>query len=294
MVEDPLLSDYEHLLKQGTLHLDSTDPSPFLDSIQPFFSSPSPSFHKCLTFLSEALLCRDYNHFPCEVHLKVNDFLQTLLKYILPRLKKDSLELLEILLRILNFDNPYYSSRSTQIPETVQISYISSLPQYRESQSNEPTIKIISSIPNFLFTVNINLFIQELGFSKLVLLSTEVIPYKFLVKILAFFASFEKISERDFWRRVCKNLKEKILMKIMNFSDDEMKNMQKGEIKKFLNYFDNFLHVLYSKGKCFKVMTAAELSLAYRFLTSKYLEKRIAGLVDINSKIGDVQDLGFN
>lgn len=290
MEEDQILSNYESLLDQSNLNSEFQDPSPVLTALLPHFSNPSDQLHKCLTFLSKNLLSRCYNKFPSSVHLSTNNFLQTLIQYSLQNLQKDPLVLLQVLLRVLNFEKLFYQSRFTEIPEQVQLSYISSLNFNFETQSNDPTIEIISSKPNFLFTLNVHLFIQLQGFDKILAIVSEPIPYKYIVKVMSFCASFEEVSNRYFWRRACKDLKNRLLAKLMNLSDEEVKNVQKVEFRRFLGYFDNFLQALYSKDKSRKIMAGTELNLSYRFLTSKYLEKRIAGLVDITSKIPNFKD----
>lgn len=200
-----------------------------------------------------------------------------------------------MLLRVLKHTKKIYESRYTDISEPLKSEYLISLTPSSDSQANYPIIEIQSSRVNFLYQANIQFFFQEQGFEKLSKLVKENIAYSSIIKIMTFFLTFQEISSRVFWRQICKDLKEKLLYKIQTLPDEEVRIVQKSEIKNFFLVFDGFLHSLYDKGKCGKILETAELNLAYRFLTSKYLEKRIIGLTDINLKISSVkrEESGF-
>lgn len=285
-----LLYHYQDICEQGKIYSESADPSQVLSELTEMLKSPTLLPLPFLTSITKSLITRKFQKSPPSWHLETNNFIRTLIKTLLGLLKKDSIEHLTVILRLLKPTKKFYESRYTEIPDDLKFSYIEALNLSSDSQANIPILEILSSKLNFLYQANLQLFFQEQGFEKLTKIVTENIPYDEIIKIMTFFLTFQEISSRVFWRQICKDLKEKLLFKIQALTDEEVRTVQKSEIKKFFIMFEGFLQGLYDKNKCRMILETAELNLAYRFLTSKYLEKRIIGLTEINSKISQVKN----
>lgn len=284
------------ICERGEIYLEDVDPTLVLNEVQRYLEGDSKSIQDYLPSIIKGLLNRRYlpvnlyfssasDPSVCKVQQRVNEFLKAVLVYCLANLKKANSELILTIIRILKYNKKYYDNRYTNIPETVQSEYLEA-----QNPQNEVFMTNQNCSVNFFYRYNINFFGNIQGFSKLIEIVVETIPMERIKRIILFIWSFNTTMVEKKWRKLAKDLNSQLITKIKKLTDEEIRLLQRQELKDFFRVYEKLLEQLYGYTKAGYIIENCELDLAMRFLTSKYLEKRIIGISDIINKVSQVKN----
>lgn len=78
---------------------------------------------------------------------------------------------------------------------------------------------------------------------------------------------------------------------IEKFNDEDLRLLQRSELKSFFTSFEKMLDRKYSNEKTGKIVETCELEVAIKMLQTKYLEKKIYGISEIVNKITQAKNL---
>ena len=285
-MEDDLRSvyiRYKYICERGKSYTDDLDPHIALRDIKEHLALNNLAIQSHLPGIIKALMNRKYYSQPYSVQITVNDFFKLFMTYIVNNLRKATPELLVSLTRLLKSSKKYYDGRYTYIPTEVKKKYSAEL----EGDPETSSVVIVqeNECVNIFFSHNIDFFAGIGGFTKLIELTSESIPFGTITKIINFISSLSHSMVQTVWKPQAKALTRILLNKIKNLSDDEIRILQRQELKLFFNAFEGLLQRLYRLTKAGEILENSELEVSIRFLTSKYLEKRIIGITDIISKV---------
>lgn len=240
------------------------------------------NIHVYLSDIIKELLDRKFYHQHYSVQLKVNDFFKAFIHYALQDLKNNYSDLLIPLLRLLKNRKKFYDSRYSDIPLDIESKY----QETDESQENFDLITIQENdCLKVFFVYNVKYFASEQGFAKIIQLTNEISSFLIITRIVNFISNFQNFMERNYWKTIAKNLTKVLTSKVQNLTDEEIRVLHRQDLKKFFISFEGLLQRLYHLGKASEILENTELELSIRFLTSKYLEKRIFGIGDIIGKV---------
>lgn len=276
---------YKSICERGKVYIEDRDPSQTLQDIRKTLENFTPSIHQILACVVKSLTNRKYYSFHHSVRIAINDFFRDVIDYCLKYLKKENTELLLVLSRVLKSKKKFYDVRYTDIPVSVEEEYLSSCGLEVNNENNEHLVDPDTKNLNFFYISNIHFFYSKNGFTKILELVSETISLETTVKIILFISSFYNPMIRNKWREISKALKFKIFLKVQKMSDEEVRILQRHDLRSLFCVFENFLQKLYNYAKAGQIIENCELDLSFRLLTSKYLEKRIMGIVDLNQKI---------
>ena len=282
MVDKNIYHRYKLACGKGKAYADNIDPAELTHDIQCFLQSNTADNHETLPSVVKFLMNKNYLFIPYSVQLKVNEFLIFLLDYSLKNISKDHPFLLKVINTILSPYNNFYNNETSAIPEFFDQNNEENK-DFNEPDNNEQVVNQQNSDLNSFFYQNSQFFIKNKGFESLLQYSKEPIPLFQTTKVLYLLdIYYDKVPS---FKSLSKQLIQVLTQKIKNLTDDELRTLQKQKQKTFFKTFEKLLQKLYNFSKSGKILENFELDLSIRFLSSKYLEKKIIGITDIISKI---------
>ena len=99
------------------------------------------------------------------------------------------------------------------------------------------------------------------------------------------FKNLKNILDPQFASDFVGRIKDKILSKLTQFSEAELREINKDAVSEIINELKGFLTLALNKEEVYKICETTQLMLAIKFIKSPYMKKRLQGVNEINDII---------
>ncbi|OMJ90056.1 hypothetical protein SteCoe_7634 [Stentor coeruleus] len=240
------------------------------------------SFPSQLLVYTNKILNRKYQSF---TDMKsISTFLIQIMDYSLTHLQSSTLDFLNILTSLLSTQSKFYNKYKNLIPSSEDL-------KLQEELQNEEffSIKFFNpssyNLSNTFCMYNFNYFVKLDGISKFISHIQSRPNLEDISLILKIFQDIKTCIFEDIWKQASKSMVFEICQMLKGLRNEDVKNIQKDTMIRFMKTFESFLIVRYGNNKkSAEIIECCELEIALSFLRSSYLEKKLLGIEEINRK----------
>lgn len=218
------------------------------------------------------------------------DFFSSVILFSLKHLRKENFGAFEVILKILNLDKNFYDRHYCPISYNLELELIQSF-EKKYQKATEFYYPNHSKHVNALFGMILNFFGNNSGFQGLAEYIKTSPSMDSLTNFLNIFTNLDDVMPPKPFRDAMKAFYKEIVIVVQGYNDEELKVLQKHDLKSFFSHLDRMLDKKCKNEKIGKIIESCELELAFKMLMTKYLEKRIYGVTEIVNKITQAKNL---
>ena len=236
------------------------------------------------------ILEKRFFHSPRADYCFILDFFYSLLSMLLKSLPKSTSGYIDSILLMLDYEKTLYSKNYCVIIQAVEKDLIESSHKLYQKK-NELFYNSPSKSLNVLFNLILNFFGHLNGFTVLSEYSSHCKVIEQLVNIIKTITYLEDVMFTLPWRKSAKPIFFNCLKSFSQFTEEDLKSIQKFEIKQIFTCIEKFILRLKTKPKYFQLIETCQLETFYKLLVFGNLEKKIFGISELVSIITHAKNL---
>ena len=218
------------------------------------------------------------------------DFFYSLLSMLIKNLPHSTSGYIDSILLMLDYEKTLFSKHYCIVSQSTEKDLIESNYKLYEKK-NEFFYNSPSKSLNIIFSLIINFFGHSNGFPALSEYSSHCKVIEQLVSIMKTVSSLEDVMFTLPWRKSTKPIFLSCLRSFSQFTEEDLKSIQKFEIKQIFTCMEKFNFRIKSKLKYSQMIETCQLETFYKLLVFGNLEKKIFGISELVSIITQAKNL---